>query len=177
MLEQGGLITEYLTETNPDKQNFVQRNRIIAGMCDAVLVVESAEKGGSLITCDLAQSYNRDVFAFPGRVGDEHSAGCNKLIKSNKAGLIENAADFLNAMCWESVDAQKLPAVQPSLFVDLTNEESSILDCLRKEDSLPLSQMALILGLTVSKVSATLLEMEFKGIVKCLPGNRYKLRV
>jgi len=176
MLEQGGLLTEYLTETNPDRPNFVQRNRIVAGMCDALLVVESGEKGGSLITANMAQSYNRDVFAFPGRVGDEHSIGCNALIKTNKAGLIESASDFINAMGWESV-AHKKQAVQPSLFIDLSEEEQQVVDCLRKDDSLQLNQLAINMGIAVSKASAMLLEMEFKGIVKCLPGNVYKLRV
>jgi DNA processing protein len=176
MLEQGGLLTEYLTETNPDRPNFVQRNRIVAGMCDALLVVESGEKGGSLITANMAQSYNRDVFAFPGRVGDEHSIGCNALIKANKAGLIESASDFINAMGWESV-AHKKQVMQPSLFIDLSEEEQQVVDCLRKEENLQLNQLAINMGIAVSKASAMLLEMEFKGIVKCLPGNVYKLRV
>lgn len=175
MLEQGGLITEYLTETNPDKQNFVQRNRLIAGMCDATLVVESAAKGGSLITCELAQSYNRDVFAFPGRVGDEHSAGCNALIKANKAALIESAADFINAMGWEA-SSERQTAVQPSLFLDLTPEQQEIISLLRKEN-LSLNQISIALAKPVSKISSVMLEMEFSGLVKCMPGNVYKLRM
>ncbi len=175
MLEKGGLITEYLTETNPDRQNFVQRNRIIAGMCDATIVVESSAKGGSLITCEQALSYNRDVFAFPGRVGDEHSAGCNRLIKVNKAGLIENASDFVNAMGWEMVSEPK-QQVQTSLFLDLTEEQQNVVGLLRK-DSLSLNQLAISLEKPVSKVSSLMLEMEFSGVVKCLPGNVYKLRL
>lgn len=175
MLEKGGLVTEYLTETNPDRQNFVQRNRLIAGMCDAVVVVESAEKGGSLITADMAQSYNRDVFAFPGRVGDIHSAGCNALIKSNKAGLIESASDLVNAMCWE-VSSNKATAIQPSLFLDLTEIQQSVVTILRKNASKTINELAIALGLPVSKTSSMLLEMEFSGVVKCLPGNSYKLR-
>lgn len=174
MLENGGLLTEYLTETNPDRQNFVQRNRIIAGMCDATLVVESAAKGGSLITCEQALSYNRDVFAFPGRIGDEHSAGCNALIKANKAALIESATDLVNAMGWE-VSSEPKMQVQQSLFVDLTDEQQMVVGLLRK-DSLSLNQLALSLEKPVSKVSSMMLEMEFSGVVKCLPGNVYKLR-
>lgn len=175
MIENGGLLTEYITETNPDRQNFVQRNRIVAGLCDALVVVESGEKGGSLITANIAQSYNRDVFAFPGRVGDEHSVGCNRLIKSNKAALIESGADFVNAMGWEAAGPNK-QYVQPSLFADLNEEEEKIVNCLRGKEQLQLNQMAITLGVPVSKVSVTLLEMEFKGMVKCLPGNAYKLR-
>lgn len=175
MLEKGGLVTEYLTETNPDRQNFVQRNRLIAGMCDAVVVVESAEKGGSLITADMAQSYNRDVFAFPGRVGDIHSAGCNALIKTNKGGLIESANDLVNAMFWE-LSSNKATAIQSSLFLDLTEIQQSVVSILRKDESKTINELAIALGLPVSKTSSMLLEMEFSGVVKCLPGNSYKLR-
>lgn len=174
MLERGGLITEFLTETNPDRQNFVMRNRIIAGMCDATLVVESAAKGGSLITCEQALSYNRDVFAFPGRVADEHSAGCNALIKANKAALIENANDFINAMSWEKSEGKSAP-IQANLFLDLNDEQQAIVTLLRKEN-LALNQIALSMALPVSRISSVLLEMEFSGIVKCMPGNVYKLR-
>ena len=175
MLEKGGLVTEYLTETNPDKQNFVQRNRLIAGMCDAVVVIESGAKGGSLITADMAQSYNRDVFAFPGRVGDSFSAGCNALIKNNKAGLIESSKDLVNAMCWEVNTNSNVP-IQHSLFLDLTEEQQNIVTLLRKEEHISLNQLAIALGLPVSKTSSMLLELEFSGVVKCLPGNIYKLR-
>jgi len=175
MLEKGGLVTEYLSETNPDRQNFVQRNRLIAGMCDAIVVIESAEKGGSLITADMGQSYNRDVFAFPGRVGDLYSAGCNALIKNNKAGLIESASDLINSMCWESVTNNKAP-IQPSLFLDLTDIQQILVSLLRKEESMTINQIAINMGLPVSKTSSMLLEMEFSGVVKCLPGNIYKLR-
>lgn len=175
MLEKGGLVTEYLTETNPDRQNFVQRNRLIAGMCDVIVVVESAAKGGSLITAEMAQSYNRDVYAFPGRVNDTQSAGCNALIKNNKAGLIENATDLVNAMCWEIANNEKAP-IQSSLFIDLTEPQQAIVSLLRKEENASINQIALTLGLPISKTSSMLLEMEFGGIVKCLPGNVYKLR-
>ncbi|MDR1680149.1 MAG: DNA-processing protein DprA [Prevotellaceae bacterium] len=176
MLDRGGLLTEYLSETNPDRQNFVQRNRIIAGLCDATLVVESGAKGGSLITANIAQSYNRDVFAFPGRVGDEQSSGCNHLIKHNQAALIENAADLLSAMSWEPV-SEKATIVQPALFIDLNEEEQQLVEQLRHTDGLQLNEIALRASFPVSRTSALLLEMEFKGVVKCLPGNVYKLRI
>ncbi len=176
MLENGGLLTEYVTGTNPDRQNFLQRNRIIAGLCDAIWVVESASKGGSLVTAEWAGQYNRDVFSCPGRVGDIHSSGCNWLIKSNKAALIESASDIMNAMNWDVADStDKLP-IQACLFVDLNDDEQAVISTLRQNNGLQLNQIALALSMPVSKTSALLLEMEFKGILKCLPGNLYKLK-
>ena len=175
MLEMGGLVSEYLSETIPEKQNFVQRNRLIAGLCDAIIVVESAEKGGSLITADMAQSYNRDVFAFPGRVGDTQSAGCNRLISSNKAGLITSASDLIQAMCWE-INPEQNTVIQPSLFMELTEIQQIVVGILRKTETLSVNELAIALQMPVSKTSSLLLEMEFNGIVKCLPGNVYKLR-
>lgn len=127
MISQGGLLTEYMSNTNPDKGNFVRRNRIVAGMCDATVVVESADKGGSLITASIAQSYNRDVLAFPGRVNDQYSIGCNKLIRNNVATLIQNADDLLDALCWENPkDKATAKPKQLSLFEDYTDEERQI---------------------------------------------------
>lgn len=175
MLEHGGLVTEYLSGTNPDKQNFVKRNRIIAGVCDAIVVVESGAKGGSLITANLAESYNRDVFAFPGRVGDNISEGCNQLIKTNKAALIESAADLEYAMGWEKLTTKK-EAMQPPLFVNLTKEQQALVTYLHKEkNGTQLNHLAIAMNLPVSKISSMLLELEFNGVVKCLPGNIYKL--
>ena len=177
MLENGGLLTEYLSETNPDRQNFVMRNRIIAGMCDAIVVVESGSKGGSLITANLAQSYNRDVFAFPGRVGDDLSAGCNQLIKSNKAALIESATDLEYYMGWEK-HTEKKETIQPALFVHLTAEQQTLVSYLHKEkNGLQMNQLAISLGMPISKISSMLLELEFSGVVKCSPGNVYKLAI
>lgn len=174
MLEKGALLTEFITETNPDRQNFVTRNRIVAGLCDAMIVVESAIKGGSLITAELTQSYNRDVFAFPGKAGDEYSAGCNALIKANKAALIETADDFVLAMGWESNKKQKAP-IQPTLFVDLTDDEQQIISLLRKED-IQLNLLSVQLSMPISRLSPILLNMEFKGLIKRTPGDVYKLR-
>ena len=176
MLENGRLLTEYLSRTNPDRQNFVQRNRIIAGMCDATVVVESAARGGALLTADAATSYNRDVFAFPGRVGDEWSAGCNALIKSNRAALIECADDLLNFMCWEKQDAGHPKFVQTTLFPDLNENEMLLFTLLRQfPDGLQLNDLAIRTAMPVSKVSAMLLGMEFKGLVRISPGNLYRI--
>ena len=176
IIENGMLLTEYLSKTNPDRQNFVQRNRIIAGLCDATVVVESATRGGALITAELANDYNRDVFAFPGRVGDDWSAGCNALIRNNKASLIESAADILKFMNWEQPADSKTSNIQTTLFPDLSDDEQNIVSLLRQtSDGLQLNEMSIKLEKAVSKISSMLLEMEFKGIVKCLPGNVYKI--
>ena len=176
MLENGMLLTEYLSETNPDRQNFVQRNRIISGLCDATVVIESASKGGALITAELANDYNRDVFAFPGRVTDEWSAGCNTLIKTNRASLIESAADILRFMSWETNPENKAVPVQTTLFVDLSDDEQLIAGILRQNpEGIQLNELSLKTEKPVSKISSLLLGMEFKGLVKCLPGNLYKI--
>jgi len=173
MLEKGCLITEYLSKTNPDRQNFVQRNRIIAGLCDAIVVVESGIKGGALITAEIANDYNRDVFAFPGRTSDEWSAGCNALIKSNKAALIESGNDLLRYMNWNNTPVNR--CIQPDLFTELSAEEQEIAGKLREHsDGIQINELALILSKPFSKISSVLLEMEFKGVVKCLPGSVYK---
>ncbi len=176
MLENGLLLTEYLSETNPDRQNFVQRNRIIAGLCDATVVIESANKGGALITAELANDYNRDVFAFPGRVTDEWSAGCNALIKTNRAALIDSAADVLHFMSWETDGINKSTPVQTMLFADLSDDEQLIAGILRQNaEGLQVNELAFKTEKPVSKISSLLLGMEFKGLVKCLPGNLYKI--
>jgi len=176
MIENGALLTEYLSLTNPDRPNFVQRNRIIAGLCDATVVIESAARGGALITAEVANDYNRDVFAFPGRVNDEWSAGCNALIKNNKASLIESADDILRFMNWEDHSSGANPVVQTALFMDLSDEEQSVAAVLRQNlDGCQLNELAIQLEKPVSKISSLLLEMEFKGIVKCLPGNLYRI--
>ncbi len=176
MVENGMLLTEYLSGTNPDRQNFVQRNRIIAGLCDTTIVIESANRGGALITADVANSYNRDVFAFPGRVGDEWSAGCNALIKYNKASLIESAEDMMRFMNWEKHEVKSSSNIQTTLFLDLTDEEQSIVSMLRQlNDGLQLNELAIKLEAPISKISPMLLEMEFKGILKCMPGSVYKI--
>ena len=176
MLQQGALLTEYLSQTTPDRPNFVQRNRIIAGLCDAIVVVESAARGGALITAEIANDYNRDVFAFPGRVTDEWSTGCNALIKNNKASLIESVDDILQFMNWEKQGSTNSPAIQTTLFDDLSDEEQEIVSALRQHpDGIQVNELAILMTKPFSKISSVLLQMEFKGIVKCLPGGIYKI--
>lgn len=176
MLDNGGLLTEFSSGTNPDRQNFVKRNRIIAGLCDVLIVIESKEKGGALITAELANDYNRDVFAVPGRINDEFSAGCNNLIKDNKAALIETADDMLRFMSWESSETSVPHEIQTSLFEGLSNDELKIINELRKEiNGVNVNELTVKLNIPYSKLSAKLLDMEFKGFVKCLPGGMYRI--
>jgi len=175
MVERGGLLSEFMSETEPDKPNFVKRNRIIAGMADAVVVIESGEKGGALITARLASSYNRDVLAFPGRVSDPLSAGCHWLIKKNLAALVENSRDLADALGWEIVPRHN-GAVQKTLFPEFeTVEEQAIYQILLSERETDINTLCLLVKMPVSKISAILLGFEFAGIVRSLPGNRYKL--
>lgn len=179
MASQGGLLTEYLSHTLIDKRNFVQRNRIVAGLADAVIVVESATKGGSLITADIAQSYNRQVWAFPGRVFDTYSAGCNKLIFSNSASLLTNAEDFCLAMGWtDDVQHQKQlsEGIQQELFADnFTAEEQLVLQVLAKDDSKQINVLAVETNIPVGQLSSLLFSLEMKGAVHALVGGKYKL--
>ena len=177
MTSQGGLLTEFMSRTNADKVNFVRRNRIVAGMADATIVVESAEKGGALITADIAMSYHRDVFAFPGRVGDPYSQGCNRLIRDSKAALLQNAQEFMEAMGWQprSSENQKDKGIQGELFPDLCEEEQRIVDCLRQSECLQINTLAVATNLPVHKLSAFLFNLEMKGIVKLLSGGMYRL--
>jgi len=170
---QGGLVSEFLSYSPIDPKNFIRRNRIIAGLSDATIVVESARKGGALVTAEIASSYNRDIFAFPGRKGDIYSEGCNFLIKSNKAALIESVADLEYVMNWSS--GSKPDAVQPRLFTDLTPDEKIIVDLLQNDGETAIDQICLKTGLAVNKVSPTLLNLEFAGLVKGMPGKIYKL--
>ena len=172
-LENGGILTEFMSATQPERPNFIARNRIIAGLSDATMVVESKIKGGSLITADMAASYSRDVFAVPGRPSDERSAGCNQLIKNHKAALVESADDILLAMQWDANASRDI--VQTELFVDCTPEQQQLLDILRKdEEGLHINQVVLAAQKPYSEVSATLLQMEFSGLVKSLPGGIYR---
>lgn len=164
----GGIITEFPSGTKLDPAYFVKRNRIIAGLCDMTLVVESAIKGGALITAKLANDYNRDVFAVPGRIGEEYSAGCNYLIKTNQAVLAESASDIEKFMGWES----KGKATQQVLFYDLTEEEKLIIENLRKE-TLHINVLSKVIDLPVQKTMSLLVQIEFKGLVTSLPGNMF----
>jgi DNA processing protein len=172
--EKGAMITEFRHDEKPEAPNFVRRNRIIAGLADATIVVESGEQGGALITADIANSYNRDVFAFPGRATDKYSAGCNKLIKSNRAALIENLGDLEYLMGWQKSD--KVPdTYQKELFIELNENEKMLMEHFTQNASLTIDQLALCNNMPVSKVSAILLGLEFKGLIKCLPGKVYRI--
>lgn len=172
MLESGGLVSDFISETKIDRQNFLRRNRIIAGLADAIIIVESAEKGGSLVTADIADSYNRDVFALPGRSVDLFSRGCNQLIKSHKASMIESLDDLEYAMSWQqSID--RPTKIQKQLFVDLTAEEQKIFDALG-EHEVYIDQLASSVQMPMGRVASVLLSLEFKGLVASLPGKMYK---
>lgn len=171
-LENGGILTEYMSGTQPDRQNFIARNRIIAGISDATLVVESKEKGGSLITADMAASYSRDVFAFPGRPSDVCSKGCNILIKNQKAALVESAQDIIMAMQWDANKPKEI--VQTSMFDDLPPLQANLLEILKKEEEgLHVNQLVMALQKPYNEIIAELLQMEFAGLVKALPGGIY----
>lgn len=172
IMENGALVTEFPSGTPLNKDYFPRRNRIIAGMSDAVLVVESAERGGALITADIALSYNRDVLALPGKATDPKSRGCNKLIKANRAALVENAADIRFQMGWDKPVSPR--AIQQRLFSDLSQEEERIWNALAVDQEANIDDIYIQSGLSPSKVSAILLKLEFDGMVTCLPGKRYR---
>lgn len=177
MLSCGGLITEFPSGTVPDKFNFVRRNRIIAGLADVTVVVESAAKGGGLITASIAQSYGRDVCAFPGRAGDEYSAGCNNLIRSNCAQLITSAENLVEAMLWNDRAGTKAAAPRErDMFPDLTPEEQRIIDALSGTDEKQLNILTVETNIPVGKLMSLLFELEMRGLVKSLSGARYCLR-
>lgn len=173
MTDKGGLLTDFLSDALPERNNFLKRNRIIAGISDATLVVESGIKGGALITADIAASYNRDVFAVPGRPDDQWSAGCNSLIKSNKAALAESSDDIEYFLDWKP-EKSKSP-VQKSLFSDLDDNEKVIYELVMKEGEMTIDTICRTLGMPVHKLSSQLLQMEFRGFLKCYPGNLYRL--
>lgn len=173
MLENGGWLSDFTSGVAPDRENFPRRNRIVAGMSDATIVVESKAGGGSLITADIANSYNRDVFAFPGRVNDDCSLGCNNLIKQNKAALIQSAADLIYILGWEQ--KIKNAPIQKQLFVELKPDEEILVNLLKEKDSVNVDDICLFAKMPMSKVSSLLLTLEFSGIVKSLPGKRYRL--
>jgi len=174
MLINGGLVTEYCSGTLLDRNNFVARNRIIAGMCDVVLVIESGAKGGALLTAEFADSYNRDVCAIPGRTNDTYSVGCNNLIKRNKANMIERGEDIELLMNWENPSNKKIP-VQTILFSELPPEEQIIIELLQKNGQTHIDDIAHALNMPVNKTSGLLLGLEFRGLLRCLPGGVYML--
>lgn len=176
MIQQGGLLTEYMSKTKIDKGNFVRRNRIVAGISQATIVVESAAKGGSLITADIAVDYNREVCAFPGNIFNEYSEGCNKLIANHQAHLITSVDDFVAAVGWTKPEPESAVVIpqQQELFPQLSVEQQQIYDALDSSDSKSINQIVIDTNLPLSKVSAILLDMELDGLVTSLGGSRYK---
>lgn len=183
MLSQGGLLTEFPSGTNPDRQNFIKRNRIVAGMSDATIVVESGDKGGSLITADIAESYHRDCFAVPGRTGDKYSSGCNNLIRNNRATLLQSAEDFLEAMSWNKKEIKSAShknihqeGIQRQLFPELSSEEEMIIKLLEKQpDGLQVNTLVVNTNIPINKITGIMFDLEMKGIVRAMTGGMYKL--
>ena len=180
MVNHGGLLTEFMSQTNADKPNFVRRNRIVAGMADAVILVESAAKGGGLITADIAQSYARSVFAFPGNVGQFFSEGCNNLIRDNGAGLISNAQDFVKAMGWPTMKdmplfSQSSASAASAQIPNLSPEEQQVVSLLQQTNDLQLNIITVKTGIPIGRLTAMLFQLEMKGVVKPLAGGMYHL--
>ncbi len=179
MLEQGGLLTEFMSGTKPDRENFPKRNRIVAGMCDALVIVESKKEGGSLITATIANSYNKDVFAFPGKTTDLLSEGCNALIKTNKAHLIESSADLFYIMNWNqetvSDTSTKNKKSQIPLLLNLSEDEQLLVNAFEQKKQLHIDELCSTTKFPISKTSSTLLQLEFANVIKSLPGKMYEL--
>ncbi|MBQ4386005.1 MAG: DNA-processing protein DprA [Prevotella sp.] len=181
MVRQGGLLTEYVSQTEALPNNFRQRNRIVAGISDATILVESAAKGGGLITCRIAQEYGRDVFAFPGAVGMPYSEGCNHIIRNNMAALITSAQDFVESMGWETMKDMPLWVTQPSRLAgnaqipDLTPEEQRVVSQLQQTNDLQLNLLSIKTNLPIGQLTALLFQLEMKGIVKPLAGGTFHL--
>jgi DNA processing protein len=174
MVTQGGLLTEYMSQTEALPNNFRQRNRIVAGISDATILAESAIKGGGLITCRIAQEYGREVFAFPGAVGMSYSEGCNKMIRNNTAALITSAEDFLDDMGWQTAQ-QKPTAVERQLFPDLTTDEQRIVSLLQETNDLQLNILIVRTNIPIGQLTALLFSLEMKGVVRPMAGGTYHL--
>ena len=178
MVNHGGLLTEFMTCTNADKGNFVRRNRIVAGMSDACILVESAAHGGGIITAGISFDYGREVFALPGRVGDHFSEGCNNAIRENKAMLLTSVEDFVKTMGWEDdalrIEAQK-KGIERQLFPDLSPEQQRIVDVLTKSNDLQLNQLSVKTGIPIGDITSILFQMEMMGVVKPMAGGNYHL--
>ena len=172
MNKNGGFMTEFWSNSNPEKENFVRRNRIVAGIAEATIVIESAERGGSLITANIANDYNRDVFAVPGRTSDKYSQGCNNLIKTQRANLLTSAADLIYILNWD-LEKETKP-VQKQLFVSLDDEEQKIYNYLQQNGKEILDSIALKCEFPIYKISSLLLNMELKGVIRPLPGNLFE---
>ena len=174
MEQNGGFLTEFWSSSSPERENFIKRNRIVAGMTEATIVIESAEKGGSLITANIANDYNRDVFAVPGRSSDKYSQGCNNLIKTQRANLLTSAADIVYMLNWELEEKNSKP-IQKQLFISLDSEEQKIYDFLQKNGKELLDIIALECEFPIFKISSLLLNMELKGVIRPLPGKLFEV--
>lgn len=173
MIQQGGLLTEFQSNSNPDRENFPKRNRIVAGISDALIVIESANRGGALISAGIANSYNRDVFSVPGKIGEKYSEGCNFLIKTNRAALIQSAEDVKYIMGWES--NKNNAGKQKKLMLTFSPDQQKIMDLLKSSNNAGIDYIISKANLSPSKVASILLDLEFEGIVKCFPGKIYKI--
>ena len=174
MNKGGALLTEYCSQSPILPSNFPMRNRIVAGMCDATIIVESAQKGGAVITANIANSYNRDVFAVPGRPRDNYARGCNFLIKTHKAQLVENAQDVIQYLAWDE-EAPKVKKVQRELALDLSEDEQKLVKLLKDSEGLAADDLMLQCQFSGSKIAGILLELELRGIIHSLPGSRFTL--
>jgi DNA processing protein len=175
MLLNGGIITEYVSNTNADRENFPARNRIVAGMCDAIIVMESAVKGGALITAELANDYNREVFAMPGRITDHFSKGCHQLIRQNKAILFENADHIAEMMGWDLNQQKKKKNIQLDFFTSLNEDEKLLVEVLKEQGQTGIDSLASQVNIPINQVSVSLLNLEFAGVLRSLPGKMYEL--
>ncbi len=174
MIRQGGLLTEFTSKTKPDKHNFPIRNRIVAGITDATVVVETSMKGGSMITAEMANSYNRDVFAIPGKTTDIKSTGCNYLVKSNKAILLTDSKQLIETLGWE--EKKKKPVkLQRDLFISLSNDEKIVTEIIKERETVPIDELHYLSKLSTSALAAAILNLEFQGVIASLPGKNYKL--
>lgn len=174
MLKNGGLLTEFLSEELPEKQNFPIRNRIIAGLADAVVVVEAQSKGGALITAEIANSYSRDVFTFPGRVDDQKSRGCNWLLRTQRAALIESAEHLKYFMNWTQAEKHEIRQVRMEVLLDPNAQK--IYDYLLEKGEQSIDSLCNDLGISINSAAMVLLELEFQGVIAALPGKRYRLK-
>lgn len=173
MVENGGVLAEFPSGTLPDKSNFPMRNRIVAGLSDVTVVVESNLTGGALITASMAAGYNREVMAFPGRINDTRSAGCNEIIRTNLAAMITKPEDLLQLMNWDKVKRPK--TIQQRLFITLTEDEQKVIDLLQEKENMHSDELLYFTGLASSMLAATLLQLEMQGLVKTLPGKFYRI--
>lgn len=177
MTLSGGLLTEFPSNTNPDRENFPMRNRIVAGMADAVVIVETKRDGGSMITAEYANEYNKDVFAYPGRVGDTYSSGCLHLLKNNKASLIETGEDLIQLLRWDQDLQNATRKMQKELFIDFTEDEEIIINLIKQYSEPHIDQFHQHLNFTPGELASHLLNLEFKNAIRSLPGKKYTLTI